>query len=151
MKKLTAPLFLIAAFALLFAGCGSTTTMVGLKAELTSVRRASDGTTHASWRVVNPNIVPYLIAETNHKIYLNDILVGTVRNREAVGVPANTTIEGTAVMAVAGAGAEQVITAAIAAGSASYRTEATIVIRLYGDSLDKTTLVTSGTVPVTTK
>jgi hypothetical protein len=39
----------------------------------------------------------------------------------------------------------------VAAGTASYQVESSILIRLYGDTTDKSTLKASGTLPVTAK
>ena len=65
MKKFLAPFFLAIWFTAFSAGCGSgNTTTVGLQVELTGIARTSDGVTKLSWRVVNPNIVPYLVAAT---------------------------------------------------------------------------------------
>jgi LEA14-like dessication related protein len=152
MKKLLTPFFLVALCSAFLAGCSSTnTTTVGLKVELTNVNRTADGRTQVAWRIVNPNVVSYLVAEASHKVYLNGVLVGTVRNRDAVAVPANATTEGVATLTMAGSGAEQALAAALAAGSAGYRTEVVLTIRLYGDTVDKGTLSTTGTVPVTAK
>jgi hypothetical protein len=151
MKKFFAPFFLITLFAAFGTGCGSSSTMVGLQVELTGITRAANGVTEVSWRVNNPNVVSYLLAETTHKIHLNGKLVGTVRQKAALAVPATSTIEGAAVMTVAGAEGERVLTEALSAGKASYQAEIAVVIRLYGETTDKSTLSMSGTVPVTAK
>jgi LEA14-like dessication related protein len=151
MKKFFAPFFLITLFAAFGTGCGTNNLMVGLQVELTGITRAADGTTEVSWRVHNPNVVSYLLAETTHKIHLNGKMVGTVRQKQALAVPASSTIEGAAVMTVAGAEGERVLTEALAAGKASYQVEVAVVVRLYGDTTDKSTLSMRGTIPVTAK
>lgn len=152
MKKIPAPLFLFAVFALFAAGCGGpNTAMVGLNVELGGVVRASDGTVQVTWRVANPNIVPYLVSQASHRIYLDGVLVGTVTDRDALAVPARSKGERTSPLDSAGPAAERTIAAAVTAGSASYRLESDVTIRLYGDTTDKSELRGAGTVAVTAK
>ncbi len=148
MKKYFAPVLLL----LLLAGCSSNNTItVGLKIELTGIARSHDGTTQVSWRIVNPNIVSYLVDETTHRIYLNGTLVGTTQENEAMAIPAQTNANRTTKLVTAGAAAERTLSEAIAAGTATYRTESIIIIRLYGDKTDKSSLTSAGKVPVTAK
>jgi LEA14-like dessication related protein len=125
--------------------------MVGLQVELTGVNRAGDGRTQVSWRILNPNIVPYLVAQANHRIYLDGVLIGTVNDRDALAVPAQSKPERSSELKVAGSAAERALTAAVAAGSAAYRLDSSVMIRLYGDSTDKSELHSAGSVPVTAK
>src|SRR5258708_3929138 len=75
MKKFLTPFFLVASLALL-AGCSSNnSTTAGMKIELTGLARASDGSTRVSWRVVNPNVISYLVSQASHRIYLNGVLI----------------------------------------------------------------------------
>lgn len=148
MKKYFAPVLLL----LLLAGCSSSNTItVGLKVELTGLARSNDGTTQVSWRIVNPNIVPYLVDETTHRIYLNGTLVGTTQEKEVMAIPAQTNANRTTRLVTSGAAAERALSEAIAAGTATYRTESIIIIRLYGDKTDKSSLTSAGKVPVTAK
>lgn len=137
---------------LLLAGCSSSsnTITVGLKVELTGLARGNDGTTQVSWRIVNPNIVSYLVDETTHRIYLNGTLVGTTQEKEAMAIPAQTNASRTTKLVTSGA-AERTLSEAIAAGTATYRTESIIIIRLYGDKTDKSNLTSAGQVPVAAK
>lgn len=152
MKKILAPLFLVTLFAFFAAGCGGpNTTMVGLNVELGGVNRAGDGTVQVTLRVANPNIVPYLVAQASHRIYLDGVLVGTVNDKVALAVPAQSKGERTSPLVSAGPAAERTIAAAVAAGSASYRLESAVTIRLYGDNTDKSDLRGAGTVAVTAK
>lgn len=152
MKKFLAPLFLAAWFAVFSSGCGSSnTTTVGLQVELTGIARASDGTTSLSWRVVNPNIVPYLVAQSSHKVQLNGVVVGTANDKEPLAVPAQSRVDRTSPLVLAGTSAEHALASAVAAGTASYQVESSILIRLYGETTDKSTLKASGTLPVTAK
>jgi LEA14-like dessication related protein len=152
MKKLLTPFLLLSLLAAFFAGCGGpNTTMVGLQVELTGIDRAGEGNTSVSWRVVNPNIVAYLVAQANHRVYLDGVLVGTINDRDALAVPAQSKPTRTSMLEIAGPAAERALAAAVAAGSAAYRLESVVTIRLYGESTDKSDLRTSGTVPVTGK
>jgi len=150
MKKFPAWILLLPVFLFFAAGCGGpNTAMVGLKVELSGVTRAGDGRAHVSWRIVNPNIVPYLVARTSHKVYLDGVLVGTVDDRDALAVPAQSKPQRTAPLNSAGAAGDAAIAKAVATGSASYRLESTVTIRLFGENTDKSDLTASGTVPVT--
>lgn len=152
MKKFPAPLFLTLLFAFFAAGCGGpATTMVGLNVELGGISREGDGRVLVTWRVANPNIVPYLVAQASHRVYLDGVLVGTVGDKDALAVPAQSKGERTGALVSAGPAADRTIAAAVAAGSASYRLESTVVIRLFGDQTDKSELRGAGTVPVTAK
>ncbi len=148
MKKFLIPFFLL----LLLAGCSSSnnnTITVGLKIELTGLARSNDGTTLVSWRIVNPNIVSYLVDETTHRIYLNGTLVGTTQEKEVMAIPAQTNANRTTRLVTSGTTAERTLSEAIAASPATYRTESIIIVRLYGDRTDKSSLTSAGKVPVT--
>lgn len=152
MKNFAAPLVLTLLVAFFTAGCfGPTTAMVGLNVELAAVSRSGDGKVEATWRVLNPNIVPYLVARAEHRIYLDNVLIGTVNDRGALAVPSQSKGERVSAVTLAGPAAEQAVAAAVTAGSASYRLESEVTIRLYGDQTDKTDLRAAGTVPVTAK
>jgi LEA14-like dessication related protein len=101
-----------------------------------------------TWRVVNPNIVPYLLAQATHRIYLDGVLVGSVNDREPIAIPAQTNQERTMPLVLAGAGADRALAAALKAGSAAYRVETNVLVRLYGDTTEKGDLQGAGTVPV---
>jgi len=152
MKKFLAPLFLLSLFVAFTAGCSSTgNIMVGLKVELTGIDRAGDGSPQVAWRLVNPNVVPYLVAKVTHRVYLDGVLVGTIANDEAAAVPARSNLDRRHALQLAGPAAERALGAAGAAGSAAYRVESVLTIRLYGDNLEKASLTAAGTVPVTGK
>jgi hypothetical protein len=55
------------------------------------------------------------------------------------------------ILTSAGPAAERTLAAAAVVKSASYRVESDIIIRLYGDSTERSGLSSTGTVPVTTK
>ena len=152
MKKFLTPFFLVSLLALLGTGCNSSKTITaGLKVELTAITRAGDGTTQADWRVVNPNVVSYLLAQSTHRVYLDGVLVGTIKDKDAMALPANNHSARSTALATAGPAAERTLAAAAAAKSASYRVESDIIIRLYGDSTERSSLSAAGTVPVTAK
>ena len=152
MKKSLAPFFLVFLLALLGTGCSSSNTITaGLRVELTGLARAGDGTTRADWRVVNPNVVSYLLAQSSHRVYLDGVFIGTITDKDAMALPAHNHSARSTTLKSDGAAAERTLTAAAAAKSASYRIESDIIIRLYGDSTERSGLSSSGTVPVTTK
>lgn len=152
MKKFLTPLFLTALVTLLFAGCNSAnTTMVGLNVELAGVNHAGDGTTTVTWRVLNPNVISYLVAEASHRVYLDGVLVGSIDDKEPLAVLAQNQTDRTSRLVTAGPAAERVIAAAATAGTASYRLESTVTIRLYGETTDRSKRTAAGTVRVTGK
>lgn len=153
MKRFLTPFFLATLLALL-AGCSSSSnnsTTAGMKIELTSLTRTSDGSVRVAWRVANPNVISYLVSQASHRIFLNGVLVGTVNDREPLAVMPQTHTDRTSSMASAGPAADSALAAAATAGSAAYRVESAIVVQLYGDMIDKSNLTTTGTVPVATK
>jgi LEA14-like dessication related protein len=152
MKSLPAPLSLLLLVTFFLAGCGGpNTTTVGLKIELTRVVRQANGGAQVTWRVVNPNIVPYLLARATHHVYLDGVAVGTLDDSEALAIPAQTNQERTTTLAAAGTAAEQALAAAAKAGAATYRLDSNVIVRLYGDTVEKSELHGAGTVPVSGK
>jgi len=152
MKKFLTPFFLVSLLALLGTGCSSSNTITaGLRVELTGIARAGDGTTQADWRVVNPNVVSYLLAQSTHRVYLDGVLIGTITDKNAMALPAHNHSARSSLLKSDGAAADRALAAAVAAKSASYRVESDIIIRLYGDSTERSGLTSTGTVPVTTK
>lgn len=153
MKKILTPLFLLALAAVILSGCnsGHNTITVGLKIELTGIERAGDGTVQVTWRVANPNLASYLLSQTSHRIYLNGTLVGKTMDNDPMGVPAQLSTSKTSKLSVADQAAERILREALTAGSASYRVESLITVRLYGETIDRSSLTNSGTVPVTGK
>lgn len=152
MKKLFTPFFLASMLALLGAGCSSSNTITaGLRVELTGIARTGDGATRMDWRVVNPNVVSYLLAQSTHRVYLDGVLVGTITDKDAMALPAHNHAARSTALTIAGPAAERTLAAAASAGSAAYRVESTVIIRLYGDSTERTNLSSAGTVPVTAK
>ncbi len=153
MKKLPAPVFLLALLAAILAGCTNTSRLVatGLGVELTKIERTSDGAVSVSWRVENSNIVAYLLSRISHKIYLNGAYLGTIVDEEPLAVPASTNAGRTSKLTGGDASAAQVLAGAIAQGSGNYRMETQIVIRIYDETVEKAALTNSGTVPVAAK
>lgn len=152
MKKFLTPFLLGSLLVLLGTGCSSSNTITaGLKVELTGIVHAGDGTTRADWRVVNPNVVSYLLAQSTHRVYLDGVLVGTITDKDAMALPASNHSARSTILASAGPAAERTLAAAAATGSAAYRVESSVIIRLYGDSTERSGLSSTGTVPVTTK
>jgi len=105
----------------------------------------------ASWHVANSNVVAYLLTRVSHKVYLNGTYLGTILDEEPLGVPADSTAGRTHKITGGDAAAARVVSDAIAKGTGSYRVDSQIVIRIYGDTIEKSALSNSGTVPVATK
>jgi hypothetical protein len=68
-----------------------------------------------------------------------------------MAIPAQTNQDRTMALTVAGTATEQALAKAATAGSATYRLESTVIVRLYGEETEKTELRATGTVPVTSK
>jgi hypothetical protein len=153
MKNFPYPAFLLALLAAFFASCTNTSRLVstGLGVELTGIERAGDGAVAASWRVDNPNIVAYLLSRVSHKVYLNGTYLGTIVDEEPLAVPASTNSGRTSRLTGGDAAASRVLAEAIARGSANYRMDTQLVVRIYDETVEKASLASSGTVPVTAK
>lgn len=152
MKFLRAPFVVCMILAAFLAGCGGpNTATVGLNVELTRITQTGGGPVQVTWRVLNPNIVPYLISRTTHRVYLDGVLIGTVDDRDALAIPAQTNQERTTALSSAGPAADRAIAAAATAGTATYRMESAVIVRLYGDNTEKSELRGGGKVPVTSK
>jgi LEA14-like dessication related protein len=151
MKKYLAPIFLASLITALLAGCTNSTLFSGLQVDLTGIVRAADGSVQANWRLQNPNLVPYLVDSVTAKVYLKGVLVGGTVNREPRALPNNAVADGSSPILLTGTAADKLIREAAAAGTVDYRMETLLVLRLYGDTLENATLVSTGTVPVVQK
>jgi hypothetical protein len=153
MKKTITPLILLACAVLAGSGCRNTGAIVvnGLRLELTGLERTADGAASASWRVVNPNVSPYLIAEVNSRIYLNGTLVGTILDKEPIGIQADGKVARTSKLVLAGPAAGQILVDAAAHGSVNYRVDSALRIQIYGDANETGNISYSGSVPVVSK
>jgi hypothetical protein len=96
-------------------------------------------------------VVSYLVAQSNHRVYLDGVLVGTITDKDAMALPAHNHSARSTILKSDGAAAERAVAAAATAKSAAYRIESDVTIRLYGDSTERSSLSSSGTVPVATK
>ncbi len=152
MKKLFAPLLLLVA-TLLVAGCASNTDVVvsGLRADLVRLERAGSGDLAVTWRVRNPNVVPYVLTKASLKLSLNGQLVGTVNDPTRIGVPTAGQIEHTSILKAGEVKAAAVVDQAVAQGSAAYALDAALWVLLLEDKEDRFHLSATGTIPVTTK
>lgn len=153
MKKCLLPLFLLVCGLVFPSGCNNTGTIivVGLRIELTGIERAPDGTTTASWRVMNPNVAPYLLSRTSHKIYLNGTLVGTTTDTDPMAIPARNNAGKTSKLILAGPAAERLLAEAVGHGPVSYRVDSSLVVLIYNDSTEKSSLSGTGMVTVSSK
>jgi LEA14-like dessication related protein len=153
MKRFLLPLCLLLSGVFFQGGCtnAGTIVVVGLRVELTGIERSADGSATVTWRVQNPNVAPYLVARTNHKIYLNNTLVGSVDDREPMAVPAQSNASQTSKLVLAGAAADRLLADAAGHAPVSYKVDSKIEVVIYGDSSEKGGLTGTGTVAVTNK
>ena len=153
MKRSLTPLVLFALFASAFTACTNSSRIIatGLEAKLTGIVRATDGKVTATWHVSNPNIVSYNFSRVTSKVYLNGSYVGAIVNEDPIGIAANSEADRTGVITGGDSVAAQVIADAVAHGSATYRVDSQITILVYDDTIEKSSLTASGTVPVTGK
>ena len=153
MKRLLAPVLLLALFTLLPAGCNNPAKLiaVGLKIEVTRLERTSDGTVLATWHVENSNVVSYLVSHVSHKIYLNGVYLGVANEDEPMAIPATSNAGRTSKLTGGSAEAAPAVTAALASGSGSYRIDSQFIFGIYDDKVQKSELANTGTVPVTAK
>jgi hypothetical protein len=152
MKKLLL-LLLAGLLACGFIACtsGPGVSTDGLILGLTRIERAGDGAVQVTWHVRNPNVVSYLFARSSHKLSLNGTVVGTFLDEVRQGLPAQSQMENTSRLILAGPGATAIIDQAITSGSVAYRLESTMTILTYDDNLEKFRLSASGNTPVTAK
>jgi len=152
MKKWITPILALAAL-IIVTGCGSSAEIIskGLRIALTRIDRAADGSYAVSWQVENPNVVHYVVDHSEHKIYLDNVLVGTVSKKTRQGVPLQAKAEGVDPLTPAGPAAVEKLTQAIAQGQSAYRVESTIWVLLADDETSKSNLVSTGTVALGTK
>ncbi len=150
MKKLLAPFFLLLA-ALWLGGCTNIAEVStsGLQADLVRLQRTANGEVRVTWRVRNPNIVAYVLTKTSFRLSLDGAPVGVVTDATRIGVPSMNQVEQTAVLTPNGPAAADIISRAIAKGSANYTFEATLWMLVVDDKSEKFSLTASGTVPVT--
>lgn len=150
MKKALLPFCLLALLAALVSGCTNTSKLVsrGLKAEVTSIVRAPDGSVTASWRVTNDNIVAYIFNRVRAKIYLNGTYLGLLTNDTPLAIPANTMSVRSGKVTGGDPAARRALDAAVAQGSASYRVDSQVTICIYDDTFEESKLTAAGTVTV---
>ena len=154
MKPLLATVFsLMLAGLFCLSGCNNASRLLatGLEIELTGIERESDGSVAVSWQIRNTNIVPYLLSQVNHKVQLNGTSLGTITEKEALALPANSHGGRTSKLTHVDANANRVLAEAIAAGSGNYRIDSQITVLIYDDNDEKSVLANSGTVKVTAK
>jgi hypothetical protein len=126
----------------LLASCSSNTNAtVGLRLELESIERDGNGGATATVRIVNPNLVAYNIDRATHRVFLGERLVGTLEVKRPLGIPAQNVGRHTGALTMDKS-------ATLAVGSASYRLESKVVLRLYGERTEDAKLSGSGTVTV---
>ncbi len=147
MKKLFAPLLL--AFTVLFAaGCSSNMQIVtaGLRAEMLRLQRLPGGEVQVTWRVNNPNVVPYVITRATLKISLDGKPVGELTESRRFAVPAQNLVDQTSVLPAGAITDSAAIEQALARGNAGYSLNATIWILMLEDKEEKFRADASGSV-----
>lgn len=151
MKSRMLPLLLVLLAALGLAGCTNVSEVVsaGLRIELVRLERSGDGAVQVTWRLRNPNVVPYLIDRSTHKVTLNGAALGTFADGNRVGIQPQSMVERTDVLVPANGQVSGQVAQLAAAGTASYRVESTVWILIVDDQKEKASLVGTGTVAVT--
>ncbi len=147
MKKLFAPL-LLALTALFVTGCSSNMQIItgGLRAELLRLQRLPGGDVQVTWKLSNPNVVPYVITRANLKISLDGKPVGELTEPRRFAVPAQNLAEQTSVLSAASLTDAALLEQALSRGSAAYSLNATIWILMLEDKEEKFRADSSGTV-----
>lgn len=128
----------------LVAACNSPqeAAVTGLAVELASIDRAADGSTTATIRILNPNVVAYNVAEAEHEIYLNGRMVGTVNIERPTGVPARSeAATQTGVLKLRSG-------ESLPTGTIDYRMNSELILRLWGDTTQELKVSSSGSVAV---
>lgn len=152
LKHWITPLF---ALGLLFfvSACGSGTEIIsrGLRIAVTKIERTSAGAYEVSWQVENPNVVAYVVDHSEHKLYLDGVLVGSVSRKARQGVPVQNKAEAVDALVPVNSAAADKLAQALSQGSAAYRIDSTIWILLADDETAKSQLTSSGTVAVVAK
>lgn len=124
----------------LLTGCGnSARPLAGLVIELAAIESAADGTTTATVRIVNPNLVAYNIASATHRVFLQDRPIGTLKITAPTGVPSQRGIDQTGTLQLERG-------AVLPSGNVRYRVESTVVMRLWGDNTKSHKLTGVGTI-----
>jgi LEA14-like dessication related protein len=151
MKSRMLPLLLVLLAALGLAGCTNISEVVsaGLRIELVNLARGSDGTVQVTWRLRNPNVVPYLIDRSTHKVTLNGVTLGTFADATRVGIQPQSVVERTDALVPANGQVADKLAQLAAAGTATYRVDSTVWILIVDDQKEKASLVGTGTVAVT--
>lgn len=148
---ITACLALVSLLA--FTSCSHSSELIaqGLKVELTRIERTSEGSVEVTWRVNNPNIVHYLVDRATLKITLDGALLGTVNEPTRIGVVQQSFEERRGTLMPASPAAAQRVVQLAEKGSARYELDATLWLLIVDDEKVKSSLSSSGTVPVSTK
>jgi len=152
MKKWITP-FLALAVLLGLAACNNSSEIIsrGLQIAVTKIERSPTGAYEISWQVENPNVVAYVVDRSEHKIFVNDALVGTVARKARQGVPLQAKAEGVDPLILANPAAADKLAQLVGQGPVSYRIESTIWVLLSDDETSKSQLTSTGTVAVTAK
>jgi hypothetical protein len=91
------------------------------------------------------------VDHSDHKIYIDGELVGTISRKSRQGVPLRSKAKSSDPLTLASPGAGARLARAIGQGPLSYRVDSAIVLLLVDDEFSKATLGSSGTVPVVAK
>ena len=153
MKRFFTPVLLLAISTVLLTACSNLGRVIatGLEGRLTGIVCGSDGSVTASWHVTNTNVFPYLFSRVASKVYINGTYVGSMLDENPMGIPASAEVERSGRITGGDAAASRVLAEALAQGTASYRVDTQITIRIYDDTVEKSVLTNSGTVTVKAK
>src|SRR6478735_3128151 len=152
MKKWITPLLVVAAL-LVSAGWRSTGDIVGtgLIVDLVKIQQTAPDAYVVTWRLENPNVVPYVIDHSVHRLSIDGAPVGTLEEKDRFGVPPQTTVEHSIALTLNGAAAKEKMALALANGKADYQLDSAAWLLLVDDNLTKYNRTRTGTVPVVAK
>jgi hypothetical protein len=152
MKKWITPLLALIAL-LSLAACHSSSEIIsrGLRIVVTKIERAPNGTYEISWQVENPNVVAYVVDHSEHKVFVNDLLVGSVSRKARQGVPIQARAEGVDPLILSSPSAGDTLAQLVGKDAVPYRIDSTIWVLLAEDETSKSQLTSSGTVAITAK
>jgi len=153
MKQWITPFLALGAL-LVLAACGINNSEIisrGLRIAVTKIERTDTGAYQVTWEVQNPNVVSYVVDHSEHQIYLDGTLVGTVAKKGRQGVPLQAKAEGVDPLTPANPAAADKLAQLIGQAPAAYRVDSTIWVLLQDDETSKSRLSSTGTVAVTAK
>lgn len=152
MRKLTVLLLAASglAFSFVSTGCSSGAAVYrGLKVTVEKLERDSSGAVHVELVYQNPNLAVYNVAESDHRIFLNEKYVGSLVSKEPVGVPAQGSERQRGVVTAKDPSALQGMFSQRTGSQVAYRVESKLRILDYADNYENVSTTSAGAVTLT--